>query len=140
MSEIIKCKFCDASFGDVERFIKHIRVHKHKSSFECVFRECKIIFKSFEACIKHLRQRHFHFNNQCSFRCPVSVCDFVENSAQLMAKHASKHLNSGQPVFCPFGCQTKKPFKTANSFRIHNMYFHRNGVPGVKKIWLRIPK
>lgn len=127
MPEKIQCKLCEASFDETERFIKHIRVHKHKSSFECVFRECNIVFKSFEAYKKHLRQRHFRFNKQCSFRCSVSACSFVETSAQLMSKHASKHLNSGQPVFCPFGCQTKKPFKTANSMRIHNMYFHRNG-------------
>lgn len=38
----------------------------------------------------------------------------------------AKHLNDGQPVFCPFGCMTRKPFLTANSMRIHNMYFHRN--------------
>lgn len=126
MAEEIVCKFCCAVFHDLERYIHHSRVHKCQTPFQCVF-ECGLRCKSFEAYKKHLRLRHQNVKAKRVFRCTVVTCDCLEDSVKSMAKHLAKHLSSGQPAFCPFGCQTKKPFVTVNSMRIHNMYFHRNG-------------
>ncbi|XP_021699464.1 uncharacterized protein LOC110676326 [Aedes aegypti] len=122
----IKCEFCIAVFSDIERFIFHTRVHKDRKCFKCAIPDCELRFKSFESFKKHLRQRHALLKSRRIFRCSLRSCDFVENSVKLMAKHVAKHLDAGNPVFCPFGCQTRKPFVTVNSMRIHNMYFHRN--------------
>lgn len=126
MGKKIVCKLCTAIFYDLERYIVHTRVHKGQSSYECAISECGLRCKSIESYKKHLRQQHIQLQSRRTFRCSILQCDSIENSVKKMTKHMKKHLKSGQPVFCPFGCQNKKPFQTENSLRIHNMYFHRN--------------
>ncbi|XP_021696610.1 uncharacterized protein LOC5564893 [Aedes aegypti] len=56
-------------------------------------------------------------------------CEFMSSDFKRITKHVVKHISEGHPVFCPLKCRTGKPFATPNSLRIHNMYFHRIGVP-----------
>lgn len=111
------------SFSDVDECFRHVKVHKARV-ISCP--ECGVNFRSLESFKKHFRQRHFTKPVGPELRCHVDGCGFSDQNFLKISKHASVHILSGQPVFCPLGCRTSKPFATANALRIHQMYYHRN--------------
>lgn len=121
----ITCGICTKFRGDATEYLKHLRVHKNNSRFECAFVNCEILFNSFASYRKHFRQRHIGLTkNDEQLKCLVFQCGFEERSSSAITKHAMQHISAGQPVFCPRRCRTSKPFATAYSLRIHNLYHH----------------
>lgn len=131
MFENIKCIVCDTVSVNITEYLSHIRIHRRDKQFACPFTECEKKFGSFQSFRKHIRFRHVEQNLQSSarsYRCSLAECDFEEQNFERIMRHATAHISSGQPVYCPLRCPTKKPFATSNSFRIHKMYAHRRGL------------
>ena len=121
----MKCKICDCVVENINIFIKHVRLHRKCNSFECPISDCGVFFKSFSAYKTHLRQRHFFCKKKLRVECPDLSCTFECSEYSAMVKHVTRHISEGYPEFCPLKCRTGKPFITVNSFKIHNMYYHR---------------
>lgn len=131
MFENIKCIVCDTVSVNITEYLSHIRIHRRDKQFACPFTECEKKFGSFQSFRKHIRFRHVEQNLQSSarsYRCSLAECDFEEQNFERIMRHATAHISSGQPVYCPLRCPTKKPFATSNSFRIHKIYAHRRGL------------
>lgn len=127
MENPIKCTICDLQCEGLHIYLQHVKIHRKNNVFQCPFNTCSVKFRSFAAFRKHLKQQHSAAGiTGLLFKCLVVGCDFAANDFSKIMKHAMDHISAGQPVYCPVGCPTKKPFATANSLRIHRMYVHRN--------------
>lgn len=127
---MIKCSVCSAVNRNIKEYLEHIRIHRQEKFFKCP--ECSKKFGSYPSFRKHIRFRHVNASDcesKCIrlFKCCLAGCDFEEGNFERIMKHATVHISSGQPVYCPLRCPTRKPFATSNSFRIHKMYAHRRG-------------
>lgn len=125
----IKCVICDLLCDDINAYLQHVKIHRNFKVFQCPVTTCSVKFRSFPAFRKHLKQQHSAGRVPLFSKCLVLGCDFEENDVNKTVKHAMNHISAGQPVYCPFGCPTRKPFATENSLRIHRMYVHRKQTP-----------
>uniref|UniRef100_A0A8D8BYS5 (northern house mosquito) hypothetical protein n=1 Tax=Culex pipiens TaxID=7175 RepID=A0A8D8BYS5_CULPI len=119
----IICKICNLSTKSSEEYFKHMTTHKGGSKFQCAVPGCELKFGAYSSFAKHGRNRHKKVITE-KFSCPVEGCDY-DDSFKFLMRHLDVHFKSNILVPCVFRCN-RKPFKTYNSLRLHNRYFHRN--------------